>query len=210
MIGRRSFCAATLLLAALPTPCAFAESTTALDRFLEGLVSWRAEFTQSMTDSRGRQRELQRGTLTVQRPGKFRWEIGPPNQIMVADGRNVWFHDVDLEQVTVRPAGNALSATPAMLLAGGVTLRAAFDVSALGRRDGLEWVRARPKRADSEFREARFAFSGPELRRLEIDDKLGQQAVLLFANGVRNAAVDPGVLRFTPPPGVDVIGRPAG
>lgn len=187
---------------------AVAAEATALDRFLDGLVGWRAEFTQAMTDSRGRSREPQRGLLIVQRPGKFRWEIGPPEQVMVADGSNVWFHDRDLEQVTVRSANRALSATPAMLLAGTSELRTAFDIKPAGRRDGLEWVRARPLRSDAEFREARFGFAGLELRRLEIDDKLGQQAVLIFSQGVRNPPLEPALLRFTPPPGADLIGKP--
>lgn len=197
-----------VLLGGLAPSLVMAAETTALDRFLDGLVGWRAEFTQAMTDSRGRSREPQQGLLIVQRPGKFRWEIGPPEQVMVADGRNVWFHDRDLEQVTVRAASRALSATPAMLLAGTSELRAAFDIQAAGRRDGLEWVRARPLRSDGEFREARFGFAGLELRRLEIDDKLGQQAVLLFRKGVRNPPLEPALLRFTPPPGADLIGKP--
>jgi len=194
--------------------CAFAlaplvaAEATALDRFLEGLVGWRAEFTQSITDSRGRSRAPQRGLLIVQRPGKFRWEIGPPEQVMVADGRNVWFHDRDLEQVTVRAASSALSATPAMLLAGAGDLRSAFSIEASGRRAGLEWVRARPLRSDGEFREARFGFAGLDLRRLEIDDKLGQQAVLVFGQSARNPPLESAALRFTPPAGADLIGKP--
>ena len=185
-----------------------ARAATALDRYLDGLVSWRADFSQSTTDSRGRLREPQQGRLVVQRPGRFRWEIAPPEQVMVADGRNVWFYDRELEQVTVRAAGSALSATPAMLLAGTAPLRTAFRVDGAGRRDGLDWVRVAPRGSDGEFREARFAFDGLELRRLEIDDKLGQKTVLLFSAGVRNARIEPAELQFTPPPGVDVIGKP--
>ena len=181
---------------------------TALDRFLDGLVSWQTEFAQSTTDSRGRAREPQRGRLIVQRPGRFRWEVAMPQQIMVNDGRNLWFHDVDLEQVTVRRADEVLSASPAMLLAGSVPLRSAFKVVAAGRREGLEWVRATPLRADAEFREARFGFVGAELRRLEIDDKLGQRTVLMFSASLRNVPVEAAELRFVPPPGADVIGTP--
>lgn len=201
----------SVISAGLATSVA-AQSTTALDRYLEGLVTWRAEFTQSMTDSRGRLRETQRGQLIVQRPGKFRWEIGapdaPPEQIMVADGRNTWFYDRGLEQVTVRAAGSALSASPAALLSGVAPLRSAFKVEAQRRRDGLEWVRVVPLRAGGEFREARLGFLGLELRRFEIDDKLGQQAVLLFGANARNVRLDAETLRFDPPPGVDVIGKP--
>jgi outer membrane lipoprotein carrier protein len=189
---------------------------TALDRYLEGLVSWRAEFTQSTTDARGRSRPVQEGLLVVQRPGRFRWEIrstGTPvsqaAQVMVADGKNLWFYDRDLDQVTVKPAGGALTATPAMLLAGTMPLRERFDVAATGRRGGLDWVKVVPRGLDAEFREARFGFAGLELRRLELDDQLGQQVVLLFKGGVRNPALPPSMLWFEPPAGADQIGKPA-
>lgn len=191
---------------------AHADSTTALDRYLAGLESWRAEFSQSLTDSRGRTRGVQRGRLLIQRPGKFRWELGPAAgsaaQVMVADGRNVWFLDSDLDQVTVRPAGSGEAATPAMLLSGSTPLRSKFKVDSAGRKDGLEWVRVLPKTAAGEFKEMRFGFAGLELRRLEIDDKLGQRAVMMFEVSSRNSRIDSTEFRFVPPPGADVIGKP--
>jgi len=201
--------------AAAKPPVTATATATALDRYLDGLVSWRADFAQTTVDARGRRRPTQEGTLTVQRPGRFRWEIRAagasvmqPAQVMVADGRNLWFYDADLEQVTVKPSGGALTATPAMLLAGTVPLREAFTVAAAGRRDGLEWVRATPRGVDAEFREARFGFVGLELRRLEIDDRLGQRVTLAFRSGQRNPVIPPGVLRFDPPAGADLIGKP--
>jgi outer membrane lipoprotein carrier protein len=196
------------------------QATTALDRFLAGLATLRVEFTQSLTDGRGRQVESLAGSLVVVRPGRFRWEVRPaaragaggapgePTQLMVADGRNVWFLDRELEQVTVKPAGNALTATPALLLSGTVDLRTAFELRDARTREGLAWVQVRPRRADAEFREARLGFEGGELRRMEIDDKLGQKAVLVFGRAQRNAPVAPAETSFSPPPGVDVIGKP--
>jgi outer membrane lipoprotein carrier protein len=212
-----------LLLACTGVAAAVAAPANALDRYLSGLATLRVEFNQTLTDGRGRQVESLRGSLVVVRPGRFRWEVRPAAdagsvgaagaesaQLMVADGRNVWFLDRDLEQVTVKPAGNALTATPAMLLSGSVDLRTAFDVADAGQRDGLAWVKVRPRRGDAEFREARLAFQGADLRRMELDDKLGQKAVLVFGSAVRNGPVAPAEVSFTPPPGVDVIGKPAG
>lgn len=214
--------AVLVLLAVLggfaPGPLGAAQSTgtTPLDRYLAGLETLRIEFTQRLTDSRGRELQASRGRMVVVRPGRFRWEIHPENggeeslQLLVADGRNLWFYDRELEQVTVKPATAALTATPAMLLSGGGDWRAAFEVRSGGRAEGLEWVAVRPKRADAEFREARLGFDASRLVRMELEDKLGQTASLRFENGVRNARVAAAEISFTPPPGVDVIGKPVG
>jgi outer membrane lipoprotein carrier protein len=197
----------------------------ALDRYLAGLASLQAEFSQTLTDARGRTVDTLDGTLVVLRPGRFRWEVHPraatsptatppaamspaATQLMVADGRNVWFYDRELEQVTVKPAAGALTATPAMLLSGTVDIHAAFEVRDDGKSGGLDWVRVTPRRGDAEFRVARLGFAGLELRRMEIDDKLGQRAVLVFGTTRRNQPVAPDQLQFTPPAGVDVIGKP--
>lgn len=194
------------MLAALPAALP-AQPTTALDRFLEGLTSWQAQFTQTVTDSRGRARPGESGQLIVQRPGRFRWEIGN-TQLMVADGRNLWFLDRDLEQVTVKPASRALTATPATLLAGTAPLRNQFRLESEGRRGSLEWVRVTPLAASAEFRSARLAFAGLALQRMELVDALGQRVTLVFTASRRNAPVEAAALTFTPPPGADVIGTP--
>jgi outer membrane lipoprotein-sorting protein len=47
---------------------------TALDTWLSGLKSLRAQFTQSITDAQGRQTDKTNGELLVLRPGRFRWD----------------------------------------------------------------------------------------------------------------------------------------
>ncbi|MBK7249915.1 MAG: outer membrane lipoprotein chaperone LolA [Gammaproteobacteria bacterium] len=189
-------------------------SQTSLDRFLSGLETLRVDFTQRLTDAGGRELQRSTGRMVVVRPGRFRWEIRPTGsgddaaQLLVSDGRNLWFYDRDLEQVTVKPAAAALTATPAMLLSGGPDWRAAFDVDAGGRSGGLDWVTVTPRRPEAEFREARLGFSGERLVRMQLIDRLGQTASLEFTHGVRNGRVAPDEVSFTPPPGVDVIGQP--
>lgn len=186
---------------------------TALDRYLDGLTSWSARFTQQVTDSRNRVVGRGSGSLLVLRPGRFRWELAPvqddqAGQLLVADGRNLWFLDRDLQQVTVKPLDQALSQTPAVLLAGTADVRAAFNVKAAPRAEGLDWVEVRPRAADADFRSARLGFAGTDLRRMVLEDKLGQRSTLEFTQGKRNAPVDPATMRFIVPEGVDVIGKP--
>ena len=129
-------------------------------------------------------------------------------QLLVCDGRNLWFFDRDLEQVTVKPVDAVLSATPAMLLSGAVDVRKSFTVSDAGQRLGLEWVLVEPNGAEADFRRALFGFDHGDLKRMILEDKLDQTATIIFEKIERNGPVRPAEVSFTPPSGVDVIGTP--
>jgi outer membrane lipoprotein carrier protein len=189
-------------------------AATPLDGYLNGLRTLRATFLQTVTDAHGNEIDRATGTLIVQRPGRFSWEIHPKTldksagQLMVCDGTNLWFLDRDLEQVTVKPVDAALSATPAMLLSGVTDLHKSFTITPAGPRAGLEWVLVEPRDAEGDFSRALFGFAGGELKRMILEDKLGQTTTVSFSKIERNAPVAPGELTFTPPAGVDVIGTP--
>ncbi|HEY3787065.1 MAG TPA: outer membrane lipoprotein chaperone LolA [Steroidobacteraceae bacterium] len=189
-------------------------ASTPLDSYLEGMKTLRATFVQTLVDAHGRQIDRSTGTLIVERPGKFSWEIHPQGsdatagQLMVADGRNLWFLDRDLQQVTVKPMDAVLSATPMMLLSGTGDVRKNFAITPEDNREGLEWVRVEPHGSQADFRRAELGFAAGELRRMVLDDKLGQQATVVFDHVERNGHVAPEEVSFTPPAGVDVIGTP--
>ena len=100
--------------------------------------------------------------------------------MLVADGKNVWFFDRDLEQVTVKPVDAALSSTPAMLLSGAADLRQSFSLTPAGTREGMDWVLVEPRKGEADFRRALFGFSKGNLQRMIIDDRLGQTATIDF------------------------------
>jgi outer membrane lipoprotein carrier protein len=192
-----------------------ADAPNALDRFLDGLHSLRMHFSESRTDAHGREVDHASGELLVLRPNRLRWDTRPASgaaseqgQLLVTDGRNSWFYDRDLQQVTVKPIDAALSATPAMLLSGDQDVRQNFSVASSGTHDGLAWVRVQPHGNDADFREAQLGFAGNELKRMILKDKLGQTTALSFDRAERNAPVSPDEVTFTPPSGVDVIGNP--
>lgn len=190
---------------------------TPLDAYLGNLKTLRADFLQTLADAHGREIDRASGTLIVLRPGKFSWEIHPQNptgassgagQLMVCDGTNLWFLDRDLQQVTVKPVDAALTATPAMLLSGAADVGKNFKITAAGERTGLSWVLVEPSAPDADFRSALFGFANDELKRMIVEDKLGQTATIIFQKIARNAPVAPAEVSFTPPKDVDVIGTP--
>jgi len=210
---------ATLVAAVfVSAPAAYAAAATPLDAYLDDMKTLRASFVQTLADAHGKEIDRSTGTLIVSRPGRFSWEIHPQNmdkgsakdsgQLMVADGRNLWFLDRDLQQVTVKPADAALSATPAMLLSGTVDVRKNFTITPAPRRDGLDWVLVEPHGTDADFRRALMGFESRELKRMILEDKLGQTATVMFDHVERNGNVAPEEVSFTPPAGVDVIGTP--
>ena len=220
--------AAPVAAAPASTPAPANSTATPLDKYLDNLRSLRATFLQTLADPHGREIDRASGTLIVQRPGKFSWEIRPQpvaggatgagtasapvsggaGQLMVCDGANLWFYDRDLQQVTVKPVDAALSATPAMLLSGAVDVRKSFKLTPAGEREGLEWVLVEPAGAQADFRSALFGFEHGELRRMILEDKLDQTATIVFEKIERNGPVRPAEVSFAPPAGADVIGTP--
>jgi len=199
--------AATAPAATAPTP---------LDKYLDNLKTLRTSFLQTLADGQGHEIDRSTGTLIVARPGKFSWDIHPQSgntskgagQLMVSDGRNLWFYDRDLDQVTVKPVDAALSATPAMLLSGTVDVRKNFTLTLAGQREGLDWVLVEPHGVDADFKDALFGFANGDLKRMILEDKLGQTATIMFDHIERNVPVSPQETTFTPPKGADVIGTP--
>ena len=197
-----SFLLATLL--ALP---ALAAPASPVQRYFQELRTLRADFIQRVYDERGRITQTSSGRMLMQKPGLFRWDYrAPAAQVIVADGARLWTYDVGLAQVTVRKLDKALSATPLALLSGTTPIDESFTVSGVRNRDGLSWYELIPRQDQPEFRVLRVAFKGDTLVTLEIEDGLGQRTRLDFQALERNPTIDPAQLRFTPPPGVDVVG----
>ncbi len=199
--------AALLPGAAVADATADARAAARLDVALDSLSSLRAEFRQVVTAAGGERTESAEGSVSLARPGRFRWDYRKPPQLIVSDGTTVWLYDEDLAQVTVRPAADSLAGTPALLLSGQTDLAGAFWISDGGEEGGLAWSRLRPKDADSDFTELRVGVNGSELRRMTLLDKLGQTTEIEFSRIERNPRFDADTFTFVPPPGVDVVGR---
>jgi outer membrane lipoprotein carrier protein len=196
-----------LVLAVLMPGIAHATALERLETFMSRTQSAQGEFEQHIYDRNRRLIQQSSGTLAFQRPGKFRWTYAKPYpQIIVGDGERVWIYDEDLKQVTVRRLDTALGATPAALLAGDNDAMKAFELKDDGERDGLEWLTATPRNKETTFERIRMGFSAAGLERMELTDAFGQTTLLRFIGLARNPALDPGLFKFVPPPGADVIG----
>jgi outer membrane lipoprotein carrier protein len=209
-VVKETFAAAVLgvLLGVAWSASAHATPAGDVDKYLAGLATWSADFKQTIDDGNGKVLRSAAGKLYLQRPGKFRWDYSEPSeQLVLADGAQIWFYDKDLEQANVRDMDATLASTPAMLLSGGGSVGTQFEVKALPASGGLEWFQLIPKHADTDFQLVRIGFDKGELASMFLADKLNQVTQLTFTHQSRNAKFAPGLFSFSPPPGVDVIGR---
>lgn len=197
-------------LAAASLLAGAADGVAQLRRFVEHTQSAQGEFEQVVTARSGRKPQQAAGSFAFARPGRFHWEYARPyRQVLVGDGRRLWTWDPDLNQVTVRAIGDALGATPAAILFGSGALEDDFELADGGRVDGLAWVEARPRAADSGFESVRIGLDDGRLRRMEMRDNFGQTTLITFTRLQANPSLPAEQFRFVPPAGADVIGDAA-
>jgi len=179
--------------------------------FFAQTKTMRAEFVQTIQSNNKKVPEENRGVLTMQRPGKFLWDYQYPyQQQIIADGKNLWIYDIDLEQAIVKPLDLVLGDTPAVLLSGAASVTERFKVEempSLKGDTGLDWLRLEPNNNDVGFEQILLAFKGTDLKVMQLTDAFGQTTRLVFSKLEKNPKIDPAIFNFVPPEGVDVIGN---
>jgi len=197
-----------------------ADAAMALQRFLDGVQTLEAQFTQTQSDEQGKATQTSSGKVWLQRgsgdagSGWFRWNYDKPYvQEIVCDGQRIWLYDPDLSQVTVRPAQEALAGTPAALLSQRAALKDAFAAEDGGREAGLQKILLKPKAADSEFQRIELWLDGEVPARMRFQDPLGGATDIRFTEVSVNNKLKPKLFEFKPPKGVEIVdagGTPEG
>jgi outer membrane lipoprotein carrier protein len=184
---------------------AHADAVQTLKDFSREVKSGKAEFTQTVSSPDGARKKTSSGSFEFQRPNQFRFAYAKPfEQLIVGDGQKVWIYDPDLKQASSRRMNQALGATPAALLAGA-NLEKDFELKTQPSAQGLDWVQATPRHADSGLQSLKVGFKGKELAAIEVVDGFGQRSLLQFSGVASNVAVAPERFRFVLPAGADLI-----
>ncbi len=164
-----------------------------------------ADFKQVVATNK-RQVSNSSGTMALERPGRFRWYTkSPMEQLVVADQKHLWVHDVDLEQVTVKKQEKGLGGTAALFLSGyNDTITQDFTVTK--KTEGSKQVYdLQAKSPKANFQRLKLIFADHALDTLEMFDQLGQHTIVNLKNVKNNQTLSLDLFRFEPPKGVDVI-----
>jgi len=197
------------IFAAEPGLDSDAEGRALVENFVLNIRTLQGRFEQSLVDADNQVVETSSGTLEIQRPGQFRWVyVEPYEQVLVADGLNVWSYDVDLAQVTVKPQLEVLRNTPALLLGGSKNALDQFDYLGSFSDRGTVWVRLRPKNTESGFNKVELGFTDGNLTRMMFSDNLEQTTLIALFDVSLNEDIDAERFQFEPPEGVDIVGTP--
>ena len=180
-----------------------------LRAFLEDTRTLRATFQQQLYGADGEIVEYASGELSLARPGRFYWHyLEPIEQVVVADGVSLWIYDTELEQASVTPIDETVSASPAMLLSGESALDDEFEIRESFENEELSWARLVPRASGTDFKEIEVGFDDGGLRALRLLDSLDQVTSLRFSDVELNVVLAETMFQFVPPEGADVIGEP--
>jgi len=171
-----------------------------------------AAFAQeSRVASLGRTR-ARTGRLFFQAPGRMRWEYeGPEPQLIVADGKQLWFHRPERRQVVVQPMDAAFTRqTPLLFLLGRGDFAAEFawDERELAPgAGGLVSVAMRPRVEAPDLSRLVLEVVAGECRLAGtiVEDAFGNVTHLVFSGERANTGLDAGLFHFAPPKGTEVV-----
>ncbi|MGZ8295445.1 MAG: outer membrane lipoprotein chaperone LolA [Telluria sp.] len=187
---------------------AYAGALAQFKTFVAGTKSARGEFTQRHVkkSETSKVSPPASGTFVFARPGKFIWTYTKPyDQLLQADGDQLYIYDKDLNQVTVKKLGDALGSSPAAILFGSNDLEKNFTLTEAGTRDGLEWLNATPKTKDTAFELISIGLRDGTPQAMELRDAFGQTSLLAFQKFEKNPSLGAQQFKFVMPKGADVF-----
>ena len=211
--------AATTAAATAPEPqqpaAPAANDANALESFMRGTKDLQASFTQTVYNKRGQ--ETSSGQMWVAKPGKFYWDYQRPNpQKIISNGKKVYHYDIDLEQISVRSRSELVGDVAVELLNGDDNVSRNYKVERTVKNlapsrlqkyigSGVSY-RLKPKTHQEEYDALWVVLDGNAITAVMIDGG-GTQTILTFSDMKRNTGIPAKQFEFTPPPGVDIVGK---
>ncbi len=178
----------------------------ALTAFLQDLDTLQADFTQTVYDLENGRQGVSNGIFKLRRPDRFRWDYQAPEaRLILADGRDLWIVENDLEQITQYHQSMALRNTPVTILLADKPLDEAFAVKERGLYADLFWLELKPHDAESDVEQVLLGLSEDQLEQLELTDKFGQITQFRFSAMRKNPVLSDDEFAFQPPEDWDVF-----
>jgi len=193
-----------LIVGCLLSGQSFADDSEALQQQLAAIKSFKAQFSQQVTDSQGEAIMQGEGNIALQQPMMIRWQQqSPDDTLFVSNGDKTYYFDSFAEQVTIMNTHSLIDSTPFVLLTS---------------KDPEQWAKYQVVATDAGFSvtpnkgvesqveklDIRFNAKEQGLASLTVLDTSGQQSLFIFKDGKVNEALAAQTFEFTIPEGVEV------
>src|SRR5262245_53212345 len=179
----------------------------AVEEALNGVRGLVASFTQTVESAGLPRPQIEKGTLSLLRPGRMRWEYDqPPGKLAIADGHKSYVYLPEERQVLVAPLDLQGTRSGVGLLLSQVDLIGSFEISwGPATATGPRPLMLKPRTPRPEYDRLLVIPAEDHLvRALTIVDPLGSRITYRFDRIRRVETLDDGLFRFQAPPGVEV------
>jgi len=194
------------------------ELAAAIQRKVDGIKDFSADFTHTYEGGVLRKQITERGHLLVKKPGRMRWDYSVPEpKQFVSDGVKMYSYIPQDKQVivaTVPPEDEA--STPTLFLAGKGSLTRDFTASLVdtpaGMPPGTRGLKLVPKTRQRDYDWLLLAVDPGSLaiRGLQTIDGQGGKSSFSFTNLKENVGLADKEFVFKIPRGADVVFAPPG
>lgn len=179
-----------------------------LDKVRKDLNGLEANFIQYETDVNGNKSEDSTGKVWLSAPNQFKWEYKKPiPQLIIADGKQVWVYDEDLEQVTIKHQNSQQN--PIYILLNKEQTQQHYTTSLIkkleGQNNSVQWIQMLPKKPNDDIKVVWLGIENNNLVSLKLQNQLDNLVVFEFLNVKRNPQLKDGFFNFVVPKGVEVL-----
>jgi outer membrane lipoprotein carrier protein len=202
MIFKKIFAFAALISLCLNVSHAWAQTgEQALKQKLALFDGFRANFNQLVIDAEGNTLQQAEGKLTVKRPNFIHWQtLAPDENLVVSDGKTLWFYNPFVEQVSAFSLANSVDSTPILLLSD-LTSKAWQNFTI--NEQGAEHFIIQAKSAASQVQSLELLFNVNQLKEFVIVDATGQISRFKLSDVTSDKLPEQAFFTFTLPEGVD-------
>jgi outer membrane lipoprotein carrier protein len=194
------------LVAALAAGSPSAEALARrVDARQKGVRDLTARFVQSYRSGVLGREVVERGTLSIKKPGRMRWEYKEPEKkLFVSDGKQFFFYVPADRQVIVKDQAGE-QGIPAFLLAGQGILEQ-FEVFPEAPLAGRERLRLVPRKPDPDVERIYLDVDAEaRVRGIEVWDVQGGHSRFQFEDVKENVGLPDAQFKFEVPRGVEVV-----
>ncbi len=150
---------------------------------------------------------VERGVVSIKRPGRMRWEYQEPEEkLFISDGETFYFYVPEDEQVIVQEQDEQRSLAARLLFGQGGLLEEFEARLEEPWEEGVLRVRLTPRREDAELERAYIDVEPSGIvRSITIEDIQGNRTRFRFEELKTNTGLKDELFRFEVPSGVEVI-----